>query len=280
MKRCPKWISIILRGIGVLALCAGILLAVKGLSKSVPAEEAEIIFAGTLEDADCAILISRDSCIVIDTGEEQDGMHIAELLEEKGVSTIDCLILTHPDKDHIGGAAHLLDVFSVKSVIVPYYTHNNSRYDNLQYLLEEKEVAVITPARSREFVYGELTIRIWPPEEFYYDKDNNYSLATLVRHGENRMFFAGDAQKQRMLEILTYPLGEVDLYKVSYHGRNLTTGARLILQLQPKYAVVTAAAPEPEIAQALEAVEAEVFCTLKKDVRFLSNGTEIKVITE
>ena len=34
--------------------------------------EAKFLFAGTKEDADCSILLSGDTCVVIDTGEEED----------------------------------------------------------------------------------------------------------------------------------------------------------------------------------------------------------------
>ena len=81
----------------------------------------DIIFAGTENDADCCIMISDGSCLVIDTGEEADGHHIVEILREKGIETINCLILSHPDNDHIGGASLLADTFDIEMVIMPYF---------------------------------------------------------------------------------------------------------------------------------------------------------------
>ena len=65
-------------------------------------------------------------------------------------------------------------------------------------------ITVMAPAHSRDLRFGDLSLCIWPPEEAYYEKDNDYSLAVLVRHGGVKMFFAGDAQKRRMKELLTY----------------------------------------------------------------------------
>lgn len=240
-------------------------------------EAAEILFAGTQDDADCAVLLSQGACVMIDTGEEQDAAHILELLDQEGVKQIDCLILTHPDKDHIGGAPMLLETLPVQTVLVPDYGQEKEHYDALLEQAEElgSSVSVLAPARSREYSYGELELRIWPPEEAFYEKDNDYSLAVLVRHGDVKLFFAGDAQKKRMKELQTYRLPEVELYKVSYHGRDLTTGAKLIGSIRPQYAVVTADEPGQEIRQALTAAGAQIFCTRGKDVRFVSDGKSL-----
>lgn len=235
-------------------------------------QPARIVFAGTKDDADCAILRSRDACVVIDTGEEQDAAHILELLCREEAGQIDCLILTHPDKDHIGGAPILLENIPVKQIVTPCYDREKETYDALLEQAEEQGVNVLTLTDSQVFYYGELTVRIWPPEKKHYEKDNDYSLAALVEHGGVRLFFAGDAQKKRMKELLTYRLSQVDLYKVSHHGRDLTTGARLILSIQPAYAVVTADAPGPEIERALRAADARVICTRGRDAVFISDG--------
>lgn len=268
-------------GIGILCmvLMSGFLLS--GKSDPAPdqapvsAESARILFAGTKDDADCTIVLSQDVCMMIDTGEEQDAEHILALLQQEGVEEIDCLILTHPDKDHIGGAPALLESLPVQKIIAPAYDQPKESYELLIEQAEALDTTIVTPGRREELQYGELSLIIWPPEETHYDKDNNYSLAVLISHKEVQMFFAGDAQKKRMKEILQYNLPQVDLYKVSYHGRNLTSGIKLIDRIRPQYAIVTASAPEKETKQALIAVDAQIFCTRDRDVVFISDGIKI-----
>ena len=279
MNRVKRCMAAVIRILGVCVLCIMLTGGLLLFGEKEVTQSARVLFAGTQEDADCAILLSSDACVVIDTGEEQDAEHILELLEKEGVKQIDCLILTHPDKDHIGGAPALMENMPIQMIVVPYYGKQKNNYDVLLADAKELGISVLTPARSRALNYGELSLRIWPPQETYYEKDNDYSLAVLVSHGDVRMFFAGDAQKNRMEEILTYNLPRTDLYKVSCHGRNFTEGRQVIDEICPQYAVVTSAAPDRGIEQALLSAGAEIVCTNKKDVLFVSDGKTIKMIT-
>ena len=74
-------------------------------------------------------------------------------------------------------------------------------------------------------------------------KDNDYSIAVLVEHGSVNLFFAGDAQKQRLQELEQREFPDIDLYKVAYHGRDSSHSAQLIRQIEPRLAVVTAKEP-------------------------------------
>lgn len=277
MDRVKKCMVMVIRILGVCVLCVLLAGGLLLFGEKEVTQTARVLFAGTQEDADCAILLSLDTCVVIDTGEEQDAEHILELLEKEGVEQIDCLILTHPAQEHIGGAHTLIESMSVQMIVVPYYGEQKDNYDMLLADAKELGISILTPARSRELNYGELSFRIWPPQETYYEKDNDYSLAVLVRHGDVEMFFAGDAQKKRMEEISTYNLPQVDLYKVSCHGRNLTAGAQFIEEICPQYAIVTSVAPEREIEQPLLSVGAQIVCTGKKDALFVSDGKTIKI---
>lgn len=117
MKNIRKISVFLLRAAGVCALCAALLAGWYLLENREVTREAKFLFAGTKEDADCSILLSGDTCVVIDTGEEEDAPHILELLKDNKVEKINCLILTHPDKDHIGGASYLLDQIPVVQVL-------------------------------------------------------------------------------------------------------------------------------------------------------------------
>lgn len=266
-----------LRIIGVCALVALLIGALAFLEKDRSVHPAQMIFVGTKDDADCAILLSNGACVVIDTGEAQDAEHILAILREQKIEKIDCLVLTHPDKDHIGGAPALLDAVPVEMVVCPYYNKDNTPYRDLQEKLEELGVSQLIPSRDRVLVFGDLELQIWPPEDFYYEKDNDYSIAVLVEHGEVNLFFAGDAQKQRLQELEQREFPEIDLYKVAYHGRDSSRSAQLIRQINPEFAVVTAKEPLGETAKALEEVSAQVLCTLGQDYFIESNGNTLEL---
>ena len=98
-----------------------------------------------------------------------------------------------------------------------------------------------------------------------------------MEHGEVNLFFAGDAQKQRLQELEQREFPEIDLYKVAYHGRDSSRSAQLIRQINPEFAVVTAKEPLGETAKALEEVSAQVLCTLGQDYFIESNGNTLEL---
>lgn len=246
-----------------------------------PVETAKAVFIGTADDADCALLLSRGSCVMIDTGEEQDSERILAAMEENGVTAVDCMILTHPDKDHIGGAAAVAEAVEVRQVLVPDYGKKDARYQALLEQLEERGIPVKVLERQKRDRYGDLSLRVYPPARRSYKNDNDYSLAVLVQHGGVRMFFAGDAKKKRIEEFGRYGLRTVDLYKVAHHGRDNAKGAAFIARLKPKIAVVTAGAPEDKIAKALGKAGTKVYCTVpNRTVTAVSDGEAIRVTAE
>ncbi|MBR5746568.1 MAG: MBL fold metallo-hydrolase, partial [Clostridia bacterium] len=60
--------------------------------------------------ADCIVMRHKGQVLLIDTGEEENLPEIESHLSSRGISKIDYLILSHFDKDHVGGAAVMRNV--------------------------------------------------------------------------------------------------------------------------------------------------------------------------
>ena len=67
--------------------------------------------------SDFILIECEGKFIVIDTGFYENSTVINDYLNYKGIEEIEYLILTHNDKDHIGGAPTILDNFKIKNLI-------------------------------------------------------------------------------------------------------------------------------------------------------------------
>ena len=225
-----------------------------------------VCFFACSEDADSILLKTEDAAVLIDTGDAADEEALLEKLHAADVTSLNLLILTHPDKDHIGGACAVLSEFPVEQVIATSCEKGSRLQEELDGVLLEKTVSV--PRDTQTFSYGELTLTIYPPKEASYKNANNYSIAVLAQYEGKSFFFAGDAKKKRIRELLDEKLPQADVYKVAYHGRDLKEGKELIERLKPSYAVVTAKQAEEGTEKALLEAGSEILSTYGEDVVF------------
>lgn len=218
--------------------------------------------------------------MLIDTGEETDQEMLIHFLKEKQVEQIDYLILTHPDKDHIGGVPEVLKEFSVEHVIMPYYDKEHEELNQLNQQLASLDIPVTYPNRPRNFALGAIRLTIYPPLERHYKKDNNYSLATLLRHEEVNFLFVGDSESKRLQELMQVNWPSINVYLVAHHGRANLSSQSFIEQIKPKITVTTSDSNDQEVQDALEAVPSEMYFTAPGSLHMQSDGESVVVERE
>lgn len=238
-------------------------------------------FYKTQNDADCILIKQGNANILIDTGEKTDAEGIVKFLNEKNVDTLHFLILTHSDKDHIGGASAVIQNFKVEKVIKPYYSKANKDMDAIDIELKKLKIPVMYQLHTGKFSLGGINLFVYPPLEKRYSDDNNYSIVTLVTHKNVKMLFAGDAGYKRTNELLEINWSDdIDLLKIPYHGRQLENSKLFIKTISPDFAVITSDDADESIKEVCEAIGAEVFYTLNDKVQFVSDGEILKVLEE
>ena len=226
--------------------------------------------------ADAFLLTTADSAVLIDCGEKSLGAELVEYLDAHGVGRLDCLIITHFDKDHVGGAAKVLSSVPVERVLQSNYPKESKVYDNYLDALDEAGLTAETVRETLRFTLDGVDYEIDPPAgEYEKDQSNNSSLIVTVTNGADRLLFMGDAEDERIAAFLPAHTGVYDFLKVPHHGRHGDLSAALIESVKPKLAVVTSSDDEPEdaaVTELLERAGAEVFFTRNGAVLVESGG--------
>lgn len=243
--------------------------------KKTPALTVRVFSIG---QADSILLTDGETSVLVDTGEKDDGGKIADAIEALGIDRLDLLILTHFDKDHIGGAPELLGRIAADRVLMPAYVPDAKRY---QKLLDALSAGGIEPERltaDTSLTIGTLTFDVWVPASAYVDgtdTDNDQSLVTRVTFEGTRLLLTGDAEDIRTQELLSggYDLA-CDVLKIPHHGRYHETSAALLDAATPKYALITDSTKNPAEnalikllnergVETLRTISSELYLTIK-----------------
>ena len=221
--------------------------------------------------------------LVLDAGDAAGGERTLRFLQEQEVRQIDVLILTHFDKDHIGGAPALLEALPVRRVLLPDYEGEGAAYEAL---LAALDAAGLTPERldrAEEFRLGDALVRVDPPENYRPhgsgEQDNNFCLITTVQHGQMRLVFAGDAEKRRIRQYLQGGSQPCDLLKLPHHGSYSAALETLVDRLTPGMAVICDSNKAPADSRTLELLrrrQIPVYETRRGDLVVVSDGQSLR----
>lgn len=127
------------RRLPALLLCLALFLAGCGGGKE-SGVSLKLTFLDTGK-SDCIVIEAGESVVLNDTADADDAAAICAYLDERGTTRIEYLILSHFDKDHIGGAAELITRYEVGCVLMPDYEEDSEPYLALVRTIEETDTA-------------------------------------------------------------------------------------------------------------------------------------------
>ena len=257
-----------------------VILAILGLFLVGCSEKEHLsVVAFKVGKADCMLVSQGNNHMLIDTGEEDDGQKIVDYLRQHNITKLDTLIITHFDKDHVGGADYILQQLVVDNIYVPNYDNDSKQTNQFWAALEKTNQQAIRLTEMTAIPLGAAQATIYPPIESY-EGDNNNSLVTSIVFGDTSFLFAGDAQAPRLQQLMQSEQLEHTFLKVPHHGRYNEQTAAFIEAVQPQFAVITSSDKNPEDPSTLEALHAfgaEVYTTRQQNITFTSNGETITV---
>lgn len=236
--------------------------------------------------ADAIVLSCGGKTMVIDAGEEDDGAKLIRAVKKTGADHVDVLVITHFDKDHVGGADALLKEMTVDRICLPAYEGAGTDYDEFMALISRDGCAPLYLKEDETFSLGDASVLIEPPASYEIrnsrkEYDNDFSLITTVTHGENRLVFMGDAEKERTLEWLAAGRDRTcDLIKVPHHGVYHKAMKDLARAAGAGFAVITDSDKNPADEKTLKVFEesgSRIFSTRGGSIRAVSDGKSLQI---
>ncbi len=158
--------------------------------------------------------------------------------------SIDMIIATHEDQDHIGGLPEVFRRYEVSTFV---RTENQGESGDARLLdsASEKEDAEIVYAR-RGMVFdlggGALLTVLFPERDPSYLASNTSSIIVRLTYGESEFLLTGDSPDEiEEYLVLLDPKGlESDVLKLGHHGSKTATSDIFLDTVRPEYAIVSA----------------------------------------
>lgn len=235
---------------------------------------------------DAVLLESEGQTMLIDTGYDDTADVVLEYFETEDIQTLDYLVITHFDKDHVGGADKILETVEVQEVLEPDYESDSKQTEQYKEAMAAKGITPEKVTDTTDVPFAGADCTVYPPrQEDYEEEDNDFSLVLSVTFGEERFLFAGDCEKERLSELMA----EEDLnlrhqvLKVPHHGREEKNSDKFLLAVSPEAAVITCSeeeAPDREILDLLAQLGAEVYLTSDGTVTCVTDGSALRFSQE
>ncbi len=196
---------------------------------------------------------------------------LAPALWARGIRSLDALLVTHGDPDHLGGAVAVADDFRPpriwEGIRLPQHLPT-------QELLREaaRRRIPVAPLRAGEVLrQDEVQFRVLHPPAPDWERRrvrNDDSVVIEAVYGDVAILLTGDisAEIERAIVPLLTP-SRIRILKVAHHGSRTSSSAALLETWRPQIAVISCGRgnrfghPTPEVLQRLEAIGATVLRT-------------------
>ncbi len=158
--------------------------------------------------------------------------------------SIDALIITNPDADHIGGFLDILKTYKVDVVFESGTLSDSKTFQNLKNEIKNKNIPDILAKKGMVLnIGGGAVIDIlFPDRDVSSWSTNDGSVVTQLIYGKNKIMLTGDATTKTekiILEEFSPAQLKSALLKVGHHGSRTSTSPSFVQAVAPIYALIS-----------------------------------------
>ncbi|MDQ1300245.1 MAG: fold metallo-hydrolase [Chloroflexota bacterium] len=203
--------------------------------------------------------------------------------------SLDLVVLTHPDSDHITGLIPLLDRYRVARALDTQLSDAASLAAAWRAGLARNNITRTIAERGMRIPLGQAQLTVLHPGPRALrgtaSDDNNNAIVLRLDYGQTSVLLTGDAEAEAEADMIKAGLPlRAELLKVGHHGSKGSTAAPFLAAVAPRLAVIQVGAdnsfghPHPDILTRLTAARVEIFRSDRHGrIEVISDGRTIQV---
>jgi len=215
-------------------------------------------------DCEHAILIQTPNHqnILIDGGPDPQKVNL-ELSKKLSFwdRTIELMVCTQPQADHVTGLVEVLQRYKVGWVLKSEVSYNSSIYREWSNLVGEKQIKNDEVEAGQEIDLGSgIRVEVLnPPEGLFegtsHDVDNN-GVVLRLSWGKVSFLFTADIREEAEFELIRQRVNlKSTVLKVAHHGSKTSTSPQFLAAVDPEVVVISVGADNPFGHPSSEVVE-------------------------
>lgn len=190
---------------------------------------------------DAALILTENSAVVVDTGPASSADTLVEYIKSY-TSKIDCLVISHPHEDHMGGTSKLVQSIPVEMIIMNGDASDSSFFGRALDVTAEKDIDLYKANPGDTYDVGDISLELFAPLRDYGDKNNN-SIVMKAEMADISILFTGDAETEAEADIIS-KFGDsidADILKTGHHGSSSSSSEAFLKAVSPDAAVISCA---------------------------------------
>ena len=187
-----------------------------------------------------AILVqSGGENLLYDGGNRSHADEVVQYLKSQQVETINYMISSHYDEDHLGGLVKCLDTFEVEHVLGSDYVHTSDLFNTFMNTATAHAIIVEYPSVGDTYEFGTGSFTVMAPSGISQNSNDN-SLVIKLENGSNSFIFTGDAEETSEQDMISTGMNlDCDVLSVGHHGSASSTTWDFLEATSPSYAVIS-----------------------------------------
>ncbi len=203
-----------------------------------------------------ALVVESGQFVLLNDGGSSSASSVGEkrilpYLKQRGIASIDAVVVTHPDADHTNGILELLELIGerktslrVHHLFLPVWMKGSEKENPFILAAQKAGIMVEYLKKGDEICAGTLTVSVLHPgaDEDYAEEENAGSIVLQLSYGLCRALLTGDLEESGE-EAVMDAAERCQILKVAHHGSRNSTSEEFLNRVQPQISLISCAWP-------------------------------------